>query len=87
MFKNLSQIIKTNIIVHKIFFLLIDMLKIKKLLIKIESRIPYVRGFLISSVSDPDPHGSALKLTPWILICIRDADSGSGSRSYKITET
>jgi len=40
------------------------------------------------SVSDPDPHGSALKLTPWIQIRIRirDADSGSGSRSFKITE-
>jgi len=40
------------------------------------------------SVSDPDPHGSALKLTPWIRIRIRigDVDSGSGSRIYKITK-
>jgi len=29
--------------------------------------------------------GSALKLTPWIRIHIRDADSGSGSRSFKNT--
>jgi len=28
--------------------------------------------------------GSALKLTPWIRICIRDADSGF--RSYKLTQ-
>jgi len=36
------------------------------------------------SVSDPDPHGSALKLTPWIRIRIRIRDADSGSRSYKI---
>jgi len=38
------------------------------------------------SVSDPDPHGSALKMTPWIRIRIRDADSATGFRSFKITE-
>jgi len=32
-----------------------------------------------SNVSDPDPHGSALQLAPWIRIRIGDADSGSGS--------
>jgi len=37
---------------------------------------------------DPDPHGSALRWPPWILIRIRirDADSGSGTSSYKITK-
>jgi len=39
---------------------------------------------------DPDPHGSALRWPPWIRIRIwiriRDADSGSGSRGFKITE-
>jgi len=47
-------------------------------------------GFIITSVSDPDPHGSALNLTPWIRSRIRikdsDSGSGSGSRSLKITE-
>jgi len=49
----------------------------------------YVLAFrkeLSTSVSDPDPHGSALKMTPWIRIRIRDVDSGSGSRSFKMTE-
>jgi len=43
---------------------------------------------ILTSVSDPDPHGSALRWPPWIWfrIRIRDADSGSGSRSFKITE-
>jgi len=42
----------------------------------------------ICSVSDPDPHGSALRWTPWIQIRvrIRDADSGSGSSSFKIAK-
>ena len=39
---------------------------------------------LKTSDSDPDPHGSALKLTPWIRIRIRDADSGSSS--YKVAK-
>jgi len=41
-----------------------------------------------TSVSDPDPHGSALKRPVWIRIRIpvRDADSGSGSSSYKTTK-
>jgi len=41
----------------------------------------------ICSVSDPDPHGSALKFTLWIRIRIRDADSGSGCSKYKITKS
>jgi len=34
---------------------------------------------------DPDPHRSTLRWPPWIRIRIRDADSGSESRSCKIT--
>jgi len=45
--------------------------------------VPYK---LKTSVSDPDPHGSALRWPPWIRIRIRDADFGSGSGSYKITK-
>jgi len=45
-----------------------------------------VNVFFSVSDPEPDPHGSALRWPPWIRICIRDAGSGSGSRSFKITE-
>jgi len=48
----------------------------------------WIRLIGYSSVSDPDPHGSALKITSWIRIHIRiiDGDSGSGFGSFKITK-